>query len=78
MRVVNSRFRFCTSLVPRPKIVILDLGTRLQVRMRTKLENGVLRNGKPTQSVVNGFSDQGEFEAMSVWELRAVMSIVLC
>ena len=41
-----------------------DLGTRLHVFMRTKLENGVLRNGQPTRSVVNGFSDQGEFEAM--------------
>ena len=39
--------------------------------MRTKLENGVLRNGQPTQSIVNGFSDQGEFEAiktLSGWE----------
>ena len=69
--VVNSRFRLCTSLIPRPMIVAFDLGTRLHVRMRTKLENGVLRNGQPTQSVVNGFSDQGEFEAMktlSGWE----------
>ena len=41
------------------------------MRMRTKLENGVLHNGQPRQSVVNGFSDQGELEAMktlSGWE----------
>ena len=71
MRVVNSQFRLCTSLIPRPMIVVFSLGTRLHVHMRTKLENGVLRNGQPTQSVVNGFSDQGEFEAMktlSGWE----------
>ena len=39
--------------------------------MRTKLENGVLRNGQPTQSIVNGFSDQGKFETiktLSGWE----------
>ena len=44
---------------------------RHHVRMRTKLENGVLRNRQPTQSVVKGSSDQGEFEAMktlSGWE----------
>ena len=51
--------------------VVFGLGTRLRVRMRTKLENGVLHNGQPRQSVVNGFSDQGELEAMktlSGWE----------
>ena len=46
-----------------------DLGTRLHVRIRTKLENWVLRNGQPRQSVVNGrFSDQDEFETLSSWE----------
>ena len=44
--------------------MVFGLGTRLRVCMRTKLENGVLHNGQPTQSVVNGFSDQGELEAM--------------
>ena len=51
--------------------MVFGLGTRLHVRMRTKLENGILHNGQPTQSVVNGFSDQGELEAMktlSGWE----------
>ena len=75
--VVNSRFRLCTSPVPRPTIVAFDLGTRLHVHMRTKLENGVLRNGQPTQSVVNGFSDQGEFEAvktLSGWTGRTIPS----
>ena len=71
VHVVNLQFRLCTSLVPRPTIVAFDLGTRLHVRMCTKLENGVLHNRQPTQSVVTGFSDQGEFEAMktlSDWE----------
>ena len=41
------------------------------MRMRTKLENGVLSNGKQPQNVVNGFVGQGEFEVMktlSGWE----------
>ena len=44
--------------------VVFGLGTRLGVCMRTKLENGVLSNGQQSQSLVNGFVDQGEFEAM--------------
>ena len=51
--------------------MVFGLGMRLRVHMRTKLENGVLANGQPTQSVVNGFSDQGELEAaktLSGWE----------
>ena len=53
MPVVNSRFRLCTSLIPRP--VIFGLETRLHVCMRTKLENGVLCNRQQPQSVVNRF-----------------------
>ena len=45
----------CTSVVPRPMSVVFDPGTRLRVRMRTKLENGVLHNGQQPQSIVNGF-----------------------
>ena len=59
------------SVVPRPMNVVFGLGTRLCVRMRTELENGVLHNEQQPQSVVNGFIDQGEFEAMktlSGWE----------
>ena len=52
---VNSRSRLYNSLVLRPMIVVFGLGTRLYVRMRTTLENGVLRNGQQLQSVVNGF-----------------------
>ena len=37
------------TLVPRPMIVVFGLGTRLYVRMRTKSENGVLRNGQQPQ-----------------------------
>ena len=44
-------------------IVVIGLGTRLHVRMRT-LENGVLCNGQQPWSVVMAFIDQGEFEAM--------------
>ena len=42
----RARFHVCTSLVPKPMIVIIGLGTRLDVRMRTRIENGVLRNGQ--------------------------------
>ena len=38
-----------------PMSMVFGLGTRLRVRMRTKLENGVLHNGQQPQSVVNGF-----------------------
>ena len=43
------------TLAPRPMTAVFGLGTRLRVRMRTKSENGVLRNGQQPQSVVNGF-----------------------
>ena len=55
VRMVNSGFRLCTILIPRPMIVVFGLGTRLHVRMRTTLENDVLRNGQQPKSVVNGF-----------------------
>ena len=41
--------------------MVFGLGTRLHLRMHTKLENGVHRNGQQPQSC---FIDQGEFEAM--------------
>ena len=44
-----------TSLVPRLMIVIFGMGTKLLMRMRTKLQNGVLRNEQQPPSVVNGF-----------------------
>ena len=59
-----------TSLAPRPMTVVFGLGTRLRVRMRTTLENGVLRNEQLSGSAMN-FFDQGNFEAMktlSGWE----------
>ena len=64
-------FRLCTSLASRPMNMVFGLGMRLRVCMCTKLENGVLSNRQQPQSVVNGFVDQGEFEAMktlSGWE----------
>ena len=51
--------------------VVFGLGTRLRVRMRTTLENGVLCNEQLSGSTVNNFFDQGNFEAMktlSGWE----------
>ena len=48
------------------------LGTRLHMRMRTRLENGVLRNKQQSGSAVNCFLiDHSKFEAMkslSSWE----------
>ena len=41
--------------------VVLGLGTRLHVRVRTKLSNGILSNRQQPQSA---FVDQDEFEAM--------------
>ena len=60
------RFHVCTSLVPRPMTVVFGLGTRLRVRMRTTLENGVLRNGQQPGSAMNSFIDQDEFGAMKM------------
>ena len=64
-------FRLCTSLTSRLMTMVFGLGTRLRAHIHTKLENGFLSNGQQPQSVVNGFVDQGEFEAMktlSGWE----------
>ena len=49
------RFRLCTGLASRPMAVVFGLGIRLRVRMRTKLEIGILSNRQQPQSVVNGF-----------------------
>ena len=62
-----------TSLAPRPMTVAFGLGTRLRVRMRTTLENGVLRNEQPSGSDVNNVFYPGNFEAMktlSDWKLH--------
>ena len=61
-----------TSLAPRPMTVVFGLGTRLRVRMRTTLDNGVLHNEQLSGSTVNNFFDQGNFEAMKMlsgWEV---------
>ena len=44
VRVVNSGFRLCTSLIPRPMIVVFGLGTRLHVRMHTKSDGAIMRH----------------------------------
>jgi len=45
-------------------IIVLSLGTRLRVHMRTTFENGVLHNRQQPGSAVNSSIDQGEFRAM--------------
>ena len=52
-------------------IVVISLETRLDVRMRTRLENDVLGNGQQPGSDENNFFDHSKFEAMkslSDWE----------
>ena len=41
--------------------VVFGLGTRLHVRMRTTLENGVLRNRQQVGRAENSFINQDEF-----------------
>ena len=43
--------------------MVIGLGTRLDVRMRTRLKNGVLRNGQQPGSAGNSFFDYSKFEA---------------
>ena len=62
--VLNSRFHVCSSLAPRPMTVVFGLGTRLRVRMRTTLQNGVLRNRQQVGRAENSFINQDEFVAM--------------
>ena len=53
--VPAMRTAISLSLASSPMTVVFGLEMRLRVRMRTKLENGVLSNGQQPQSVVNGF-----------------------
>ena len=55
--LVKARFHVRTN-------VVFGLGTRLRMHIRTRLENGILRNGQQPSSAVNIFTDQGKFEAM--------------
>ena len=51
--------------------MVIGLGMRLNVHMRTRLENGVLRNRQRPGSAMNSFFDHSKFEAMkslSGWE----------
>ena len=72
--LVNPRFHVSTCLAPRSITVVLGLGTRLRVHMRTTFENGVLHNGHQPSSAVNSSIDQGEFRAMKTLSDR----IALC
>jgi len=53
--LVNARIPVCTSLTPRPMSMVFGLGARLRMRMRTRLENGMLYNGQQPGSTVNIF-----------------------
>ena len=64
LAVLNSQFHVCTSLTPRPMTVVFGLGMRLRVRMRTTLENGVLRNRQQPGRAENSFIDWDEFVVM--------------
>ena len=44
--------------------VVFGLGTKLRVRMRTTLENGVLRNRQQPGRAENSFIDQDKFVAI--------------
>ena len=51
--------------------MVISLGTRVDMHMRARLENGVLRNGQQPGSVENNSFDHSKFEAMkslSGWE----------
>ena len=51
--------------------VVFGLGTRLRVRIRTTLENGVLRNRQQPARAENSFLNRSEFVAikmLSSWE----------
>ena len=50
-------FTRATILIPKPMTVVVGLGTRLDVRMRTGLENDVLRNRQQPSSAGNSFFD---------------------
>ena len=74
MLLVNSRFRSCTCLAHKPMTVVFGLGTRLHVRMCTKLENGVLCNGQQLGSAVNNFFDHGKLAMKSLSGCEAARS----
>ena len=44
--------------------VVFGLGMKLHVRMRTTLENGILRNRQQPGRAENSFIDQDKFVAM--------------
>ena len=48
------------SLTPRPMTVVFGLGTRLRVRMRTKVKNGVPANGSSSSAVGGGCRTSSE------------------
>ena len=55
-----------SQLISKSLTAIYGLGTRLHVRMRIRkqLENGIQCKRQQLLSVVNGFTDQGEFEVI--------------
>ena len=57
-----------SQLISQSLTAVYGLETRLHVcmRIRKKLENDILCNRQQLLSVVNGFTDQGEFEVMKM------------
>ena len=55
----------------KPMTIVNGFGTRLDVRMCTRLKNSVLRNGEQPGSAGNSFFDYSKFEAiksLSGWD----------
>ena len=46
--------------------MVIGVGTRLDVRMHTRLKNGVLHNGQQSGSAGNSFFDYSKFEAIKL------------
>ena len=53
--------------------VVFSLRMRLRVRMRTTLENGVLRNRQQPGRAVSSIIDQSEFVAMKTLSDRKAL-----
>ena len=67
----RARFHACTSLVPKPMTMVIGLGMRLDVRMRTRLKNGIHRNREQPGSAGNSFFDYSKYKAiksLSGWD----------
>ena len=64
-----------SQLISKSLTAVYGLGTRLHARMhiRKQLENGIQCKRQQLLSVINGFTDQGEFEV--IWRCWVVMEL---